>query len=277
MKIISWNINGIRSVNQKDKQGKKITNNENENVINSIITEQSPNIICLQEIKCSDQHIKDFDRYKTQYPYIYICCSTKKGYAGVAILSKIEPKKIMYNFEPLEDNKLDHNFQTEGRIITLEFDKFYLLSVYTLNSKQKLERLEQRTTVWEPLFRKMINKLQKDKPVILMGDLNVAYNDIDIHSTKGKSKSAGFTDEERKEFGKLIEECEMIDTFRSIYPDKIQYTYFSNFANSRGNNKGWRIDYSCVSKKLKSKVIDSTIHNQYFGSDHCPIKLELSV
>ena len=208
--------------------------------------------------------------------------SIKKGYSGVAVISKIEPLHTYYDFSIFNVDKFGedynlYNFTKEGRLLTLEFNNFFLVNCYTINSKQKLERLDQRINVWEPIIRKYINKLQEIKPVIFCGDLNVAHLDIDIFNTKGKNKSPGFTKEEREAFGKLLEECSMFDTYRTLYPQKQEYTYFSNFAKSREHNKGWLIDRFVLSKSLYKYVSDSSIHNEYKGSDHCPIMLTLNI
>jgi exodeoxyribonuclease III len=275
MKFISWNVNGIRSVLQKDKSGNKIEKAQ-ENGIDYIVKTYDPDVICLQEVKCSPGHQTELKQYETRYPNIYVNCSkARKGYSGVLIMSKERPKEVYYEFEKMSLKDINHDFLQEGRLITLDFDKFYLVNCYTPNSKQKLERLEQRTKEWEPLFRSYIKTLQKDKPVIVCGDLNVAYTELDLHNTKGHSRSAGFTKEEREEFGKLLEECELTDTFREKYPTERKYTYFSNFRNSRQNNKGWRIDYFLVSSFYKKKFKRADIMTDIYGSDHVPIYLEI--
>jgi exodeoxyribonuclease III len=262
MILISFNINGIRSNN----------NNKEYNALQTIINEYNPDVISLQEIKCSSCHLNEFQKYEN-YPYIVINpAKSKKGYSGTAMMSKTKPLNIYLDFDFL-DTKLDFDFINEGRVITLEFDKYYVVSCYVPNSKSKLERLEERTDTWEPLMRKYINKLQKLKPVVLCGDLNVAHQNIDIFNHKGHSKSAGFTNEERDEFTKLLKECNLVDTFRELYPEEKKYTYWSYFGNSRTNNKGWRIDYFLISKTLK--LSNSLILDHIYGSDHCPILLEI--
>jgi exodeoxyribonuclease III len=265
MILISFNINGIRANNNKNKEN---------NALETIINEYNPDIISLQEIKCSSCHLNEFQKYEN-YPYIVINpAKSKKGYSGTAMMSKIKPLNIYLDFDFLS-NKLDFDFINEGRVITLEFDKYYIVSCYVPNSKTKLERLEQRTDIWEPLMRKYINKLQEFKPVILCGDLNVAHQNIDIFNHKGHSKSAGFTNEEKNEFTNLLNECNFIDTFRELYPEEKKYTYWSYLGNARKNNKGWRIDYFLISKKLKKKLKNSLILDNINGSDHCPILLEI--
>lgn len=273
MKIVSWNVNGYRSVLSKKKDGSKTTDNI-DNVLSSVIEEFQPDILCLQEVKCSGNNLKDFDLYRRKFPYIYVNYSTiKKGYSGVACFSKQEPLHVHHDM-------LDNDyaaFLQEGRLLTLEFDNYFVVNCYTVNSKQKLERLQQRVDEWDVSFRNFIKKLQKSKSVIIVGDMNVAHDEIDIHTVKGHKKSAGFTQEERDSFTKLINECKLIDTYRFHNPHKEEYTYFSNFAHSRDKNKGWRIDYALVSEQLKSKTINSSIHKEYFGSDHVPIMLNISL
>lgn len=265
MILISFNINGIRANNNKNKE---------DNALYTIINEYNPDIICLQEIKCSSCHLNEFQKYEN-YPYIYINpAKSKKGYSGTAMMSKIKPLNIYLDFDFLS-KKLDFDFIKEGRVITLEFDKYYIVSCYVPNSKTKLERLEERTDTWEPLMRKYINKLQELKSVILCGDLNVAHKNIDIYNHKGHSKSAGFTNEERNEFTNLLNECDIVDTFRELYPEEIKYTYWSYLGKARLKNKGWRIDYFLISKKLKKKLSNSLILDKIYGSDHCPILLEI--
>lgn len=272
MKIVSFNVNGIRSINNKNKLGKK--DDINNNVINYLINNIEPDIILLQEIKCNECNIDSLKIYN--FNYIFMNTSTiKKGYSGVCILSKIKPINIFYNFENI--GKYDFSFINEGRIITLEFENFYLITCYTPNSKPNLERLYERINIWEPLLRKYIKKLKKNKHVILAGDLNVAHNDIDIFTTFGHNRSPGFTIEERNEFTKLLKNCNLIDTFRFLYPNEIKYSYWSNMAKSREKNNGWRLDYFLVDKDLKDNIIESNILDDIYGSDHAPIILNINI
>jgi exodeoxyribonuclease-3 len=265
MIFISFNINGIRSNNKNLKV----------NALKTIINDYKPEIILLQEIKCSSCHLNEFEIYD-EYTYIYLNTSkNKKGYSGVGIMSKIKPLKVYQDFDYLEE-KLEYDFINEGRIITLEFKNYFIITCYSPNSKTHLERLEQRTQIFEPILRKYINKLQEIKPIILCGDLNVAHQNIDIFNHKGHSKSAGFTKEERNEFSKLLSECNLIDTYRELYPEQKQYTYWSYLRNSREKNKGWRIDYFLISNILKIKLNNSLILDNIFGSDHCPILLDIN-
>ena len=262
--LVSFNINGIRSNNK---------NSEN-NALLTIIKDYDPDIILLQEIKCSSCNMNEFVKYK-QYPYIILNPSkTRKGYSGVAVMSKLKPDNIYLDFNYLQ-KKIDYDFVNEGRVITLEFNNYFIVTCYTPNSKVHLERLEERTQIWEPLMREYINKLQQTKPVILCGDLNVAHKNIDIFNHKGHSKSAGFTNDEREEFSKLLTECNVIDTYRELYPEEKQYTYWSYLGKAREKNKGWRIDYFLISKQLRKKLNNSMILDHIFGSDHCPILLNI--
>ena len=273
-KFISWNINGIRSVNKK-------TQDDNHNPISFIIRAYDPDVICFQEIKCCIDHQTEFDAYKSVYPHIFINpAKNRKGYSGVAVMCKTKPKNVYFDYDFLTNamkaRVSDHDFLTEGRIITIENDDFFLVCVYTPNSKPKLERLQQRISEWGPLFMKLVDALQTIKPVIITGDLNVAHTPLDIHTTRGHTKSAGFTKEEREDFDTLLTKQQLIDTFRYKNPDTRAYTYFSNFAKSREKNKGWRIDYFIVSKKLQKNVKRAEILSNIKGSDHVPVLLELS-
>jgi len=206
--------------------------------------------------------------YKYRY---YSTCSEKGGYAGTAIFSKKEPKNVTYG---LYDK--NENLDSEGRVITLEFKKFYLIHVYTPNSGIALQRLHYRTTVWDPAFKKWLLHLQKSKPIIVCGDLNVANEEIDLKNPKSNHKTAGFTDEERDSFKKILEDVELIDTYRYKYPTKQEYSYWTYRMNSRAKNVGWRIDYFLVSKNIINKVKKSKILTDVMGSDHAPIKLNIT-
>lgn len=259
MKIISWNVNGLRAILTKDKKGKKDT--KNKNVLETLVIEQNPDIICLQETKCPEDCIINLNfKYKN-----ILASKTKKGYSGVAILAKEEPINILDDFT---ENQ-------EGRIICLEFSKFYIINAYVPNSKADLSRLDYRINVWESKIRKYINKLQEKKPVVYTGDLNVAPTELDIHTVKGHSRSHGFTEEERNAFLELKTDCKMIDTFRYLHGNEKKYSWFSNFGKARENNKGWRIDIFLVSEEFQKNIKNSEILGEYNGSDHIPILLEL--
>jgi exodeoxyribonuclease-3 len=264
MKLVSFNINGIRANNKNTKN----------NALQTIIDNYDPEIISLQEIKCSDCHIDEFLIYKN-YPNIMINPSrARKGYSGVGILSKIKPINVFLDFDFLKKD-FDYSFVKEGRLITAEFDNFYVISCYSPNSKDFLKRLDERVNFWEPLLREYINTLQQFKPVILCGDLNVAHNNIDIFNPKTHVNSACFTIQEREAFSKLLNDCKMIDTFRELYPNEVKYTFWSYLARGRIKNNGWRLDYFVISKKLKKKMKNALILDHIYGSDHCPILLEL--
>jgi len=261
MRIISWNVNGLRAILEKDKNGKRDT--KNKNVLESLILEQDPDIICLQETKCPEDCKMDVNfKYKK-----ILSSKNKKGYSGVAILSKEEPINVLEDFSENE----------EGRLICLEFYKFYLINVYVPNSKPDLSRLDYRINIWESKIKKYINKLQEKKLVIYTGDLNVAPTELDIHTIKGHNRSHGFTEEERNAFLELKKECKMIDTFRYLHPNEKKYSWFSNFGKARENNKGWRIDIFLISDKLQQNIKNSDILREYNGSDHIPIILDLDI
>lgn len=262
MRIISFNVNGIKSIHNKSKTGEKGCSIEN-NVLNMLVKEQNPDILCLQEIRCQD--LKLLETYKTYFPHIYASHSTvKKGYSGTAILSKEKPIKVT-NY--IHDTASIHN---EGRIIVAEYEKYYVVNVYTPNSKDELARLNERLE-WDTMFKNYVKSL--NKPVITCGDFNCANEDIDIHNPKVHHKSAGFSDDERKSFHSLLEETSLIDTFRFMNPTSVKYSYWSNFHQSRSKNRGWRIDYVLSSKGLTVNFAD--ILSDYFGSDHCPVVADI--
>lgn len=249
MKLISWNVNGIRAAIKKG--------------FLDYFNEQNADIFCLQETKLSagqlDLELKGYHQY---WNY-----AEKKGYSGTAIFTKEEPLSVSYGLGIEEHDK-------EGRVITLEFEKFYMITVYTPNSKDELLRLDYRM-VWEDEFRKYLKNLEKKKPVVVCGDLNVAHKEIDLKNPKTNRRNAGFTDEERGKFTELLESG-FIDTFRYFYPDlEHAYSWWSYRANARKNNTGWRIDYFVVSKALEKYLVDAEIHAQTEGSDHCPVVLFL--
>lgn len=261
MKIIAWNVNGIRSLSKT-------------NYLDDMLDKHNPDIFCMGETKLScsyddikNQLIKKFPKFKFMY---WSPCKIKNGYSGTSIFCKKERISINYGLKH-KDKELDE----EGRVITIELDKFYLIHVYTPNSGQALNRLEWRTTVWDRAFENWIKFLEKIKPVIVCGDLNVAREPIDLKNPKTNAKTAGFTKEERESFEKILTNCELIDSYRKIYPEKVEYSFWSYMRNSREKNIGWRIDYFLVSKKLENKVKDSSILTDIMGSDHAPIKLKI--
>ena len=261
LKVISWNLNGIRSVMKKED-------------LYQLIENEKPNIICFGETKISCPFIDTEEELKKKikgYKYRYWSpCLVKNGYSGTAIFSKKKPLNVTYG---LGSSPLDQ----EGRIITLEFEKFYLLHVYTPNSGQELKRLDYRVNTWDKEFRKFVKNLNKTKPTIVTGDLNVAHNEIDIHDPKGNSKNSGFTKEERESFSKFLKEADMIDTFRELNPDEKKYSFWTYMHNARSKNKGWRIDYFLVPKKIINWVKKSDILTDTMGSDHAPVYINLSI
>ena len=251
MKLISWNVNGLRAILNKGFE-------ENFKNFNA-------DIFCLQETKMQPEQLDlNFDGYLK-----YFNSAIKKGYSGTAIYTKIKPLSVKYGIEIEEHD-------SEGRVITLEFDKFFLVNWYTQNSQKELARLEYRVK-WENDFRNYLINLDKIKPVILCGDLNVAHKEIDLKNPKTNTHNAGFTIEERNEMTNLLASG-FVDSFRYLYPDiKNIYTWWSYMRNARENNAGWRIDYFIVSEKIKEKIIDSKIHDDVYGSDHCPVELEINL
>lgn len=255
MKLISWNVNGIRACISKGCL--------------DFLKKESPDIFCLQEIKA---HPEQVDADLSMYENHYWNPAEKKGYSGTAIFSKIKPISIKNGgLGILED---------EGRIITLEFETFYLVNVYTPNSKRDLTRLDLRYNEWDKAFLSYLKSLEKNKPVITCGDLNVAHTKLDIARPDGNKTTAtrpgnpGFTDKERKRFSDYLN-AGFIDTFRQLNPEKIKYSWWSYMRNVRARNIGWRIDYFLTSNSLKSKIKKADILTEVMGSDHCPILLEM--
>jgi exodeoxyribonuclease III len=251
MKLISWNVNGIRACVQKG--------------FLEYFKEVDADVFCIQESKLQEGQINlDLEGYHQYWNY-----AEKKGYSGTAIFSKVKPINCAYGI-----NKEEHD--KEGRVITLEFESFYFVTVYTPNSKQELERLENRME-WENEFRAYLKGLDKIKPVIMCGDLNVAHKEIDLKNPKTNLRNAGFTIEERSKFTELLAEG-FIDTYRYFNPDKEgAYSWWSYRFNARANNTGWRIDYFCVSDRIKDKLTSADIHPEVLGSDHCPVELVVSI
>lgn len=249
MKLISWNVNGIRACIKKG--------------FLDYFNSENADIFCLQETKLSEGQLQlDLEGYYQYWNY-----AEKKGYSGTAIFTKVEPLSVSYGIGIEEHDN-------EGRVITAEFDKFYMVTVYTPNSKDELLRLDYRM-VWEDAFREYLKNLEKKKPVVVCGDLNVAHKEIDLKNPKTNRRNPGFTDEERNKFSVLLENG-FIDTFRYFYPDlEHAYSWWSYRANARKNNTGWRIDYFVVSKDLEKNLVDAEIHAQQEGSDHCPVVLNI--
>ena len=251
MKLISWNVNGIRAcINKGFKE---------------FFEKEQADIFCIQETKCHPGQIElEFEGYKSFWN-----SAEKKGYSGTAIFSKKEPINVKYGIDKEEHDK-------EGRVITLEFEEFYLVNIYTPNSKRELERLDYRMT-WENEIREYLLKLEKIKPIIMCGDLNVAHKEIDLKNPKNNRRNAGFTDEERNKMTELLE-AGFIDTFRYLYPDKRDcYSWWSYMGHAREKNVGWRIDYFITSKEMSDKIKEAKIYSEVYGSDHCPVGLEINL
>jgi len=249
MKLISWNVNGIRAALNKG--------------FKDFFNEMDADIFCIQETKMQEGQVEiDFEGYKQ-----YWNSAEKKGYSGTVIFTKVEPISVKYGIGIEEHDN-------EGRVITLEFDKFYMVNIYTPNSKRELERLDYRM-IWEEEIKKHIKKLDESKPVIVCGDLNVAHTEMDIKNAKSNKRNAGFTDEEREKMTLFLNDG-FTDTFRYIYPDKKDaYSWWSYMGNARAKNVGWRIDYFIVSNTIKEDIKDAYIYPEVIGSDHCPVGLEV--
>ena len=251
MKLISWNVNGLRAALNKG--------------FNEFFNEVNADIFCVQETKLQEGQIE----LAPEGYNVYWNSAIKKGYSGTAVFSKIEPNNVKYGIGIQEHDQ-------EGRVITLEYEKLYLVNCYTPNSQRELTRLEYRMK-WEDSFREYLKKLNTLKPVILCGDLNVAHNEIDLKNPTTNRHNAGFTDEERKQMTELLNSG-FTDSFRYLYPDKKEcYSWWSYMFHAREKNAGWRIDYFIVSNDIKEKIIDSKIHSEVFGSDHCPVELEIEL
>ena len=251
MKLISWNVNGIRACINKG--------------FKDFFNEIDADIFCIQETKCQKNQIDlEFKGYTS-----YWNSAEKKGYSGTAIFTKQKPISVTYGIGIEEHDK-------EGRVITLEFEKFYMINIYTPNSKRELERLEYRQ-IWEDEIRKYMLKLNENKPVIMCGDLNVAHKEIDLKNPKTNRHNAGFTDEERKKKTELLD-AGFVDTFRVLYPEKENaYSWWSYMGHAREKNVGWRIDYFIVSKSIENCIKEAKIHSEILGSDHCPVELEIDI
>lgn len=251
MKMVSWNVNGLRACVTKG--------------FVDIFNKLDADIFCLQETKLQEGQIDlPLEGYYQYWNY-----AEKKGYSGTAIFTKKEPLAVTNGIEIDEHN-------TEGRVITLEFQDFFFVTCYTPNSQNELKRLDYRMK-WDDDFREYLLRLNKKKPVILCGDLNVAHNEIDLKNPKTNRKNAGFSDEEREKMTKLLNSG-FTDSFRYLYPDKEGiYSWWSYRFNARKNNAGWRIDYFITSDSIKDKIIDSKIHTDIMGSDHCPVELDIDL
>lgn len=251
MKLISWNVNGLRACVQKG--------------FLDIFKELDADMFCIQESKLQEGQISlELEGYHQYWNY-----AIKKGYSGTAIFTRREPMSVAYGIGIEEHDQ-------EGRVITLEFAEFYLVTVYTPNSQSELARLDYRMR-WEDAFLSYLKGLEEKKPIVFCGDLNVAHKEIDLKNPKTNRKNAGFTDEERGKFSTLLGQG-FIDTYRYFHPDQEGiYSWWSYRFQARKKNAGWRIDYFCVSESLKEKLVDAKIHTEIMGSDHCPVELDIDL
>lgn len=248
MKFISWNVNGLRACVKKDFEAS--------------FHHLDADFFCLQETKMQAGQLDlQFEGYQSYWNY-----ADKKGYSGTAIYTKHEPLNVTYG---LGIDEHDH----EGRVITMEMEDFFLITVYVPNSQDELRRLDYRMQ-WEDDFRAYVKQLDAIKPVIICGDLNVAHEEIDLKNPKTNRRNAGFTDEERKKMTILLNNG-FVDTFRHLYPEQVTYSWWSYRFRAREKNAGWRIDYFLISERLKERLVDAKIHTEILGSDHCPVELEL--
>ena len=248
MKFISWNVNGLRACVGKEFEQQ--------------FKDLDADFFCLQETKMQAGQLDiSFPGYESYWNY-----ADKKGYSGTAIFTKHKPLNVTYG---IDIDEHDH----EGRVITLEMDDFYLVTVYTPNSQDGLRRLEYRMK-WEDDFQAYLHKLDEKKPVIVCGDMNVAHQEIDLKNPKTNHKNAGFTDEEREKMTQLLSNG-FIDTFRTLYPEQVTYSWWSYRFRAREKNTGWRIDYFLISERLKDRLEDAKIHTEIMGSDHCPVEIIL--
>lgn len=265
MKLYSWNVNGIRAVLTKG-------------TFQQFIADEQPDVVCLQETKAKEEQVQlDLPGY-----HLYWNSADKAGYSGTAIFSKTEPSQVIRGFADDIAEKYglagdSYGDPTkEGRVLSAEFNDFWVVTVYTPNSKGDLSRLGLRHTQWDPAFLEHIQQLEKTKPVLFCGDLNVAHNEIDLANPKPNVGKHGFTSEEREGFDNF-EKAGLFDTYRTKYPQQEgAYSWWTHWANARARNIGWRIDYWLASASLKDRIIDAKIHPDVMGSDHCPVSIEIS-
>jgi exodeoxyribonuclease III len=250
MKFISWNVNGLRACVGKD--------------FSQSFESLNADFFCLQETKMQAGQLElQFPGYTSYWNY-----AEKKGYSGTAIYTRKEPLAVSYG---IGIDEHDH----EGRVITLEYDKFFLVTVYTPNAQEELRRLDYRMT-WEDAFQAYLHQLDAKKPVIVCGDMNVAHQEIDLKNPKTNRRSAGFTDEERSKMTQLLNNG-FTDTFRTLHPEQITYSYWSYRFRAREKNAGWRIDYFLISDRLRPQLKGASIHTEIYGSDHCPVELDIDI
>ena len=251
MNLISWNVNGLRAV-------------LNKGFMDFFMAEQ-PDIFCLQETKMQPEQAD----IKPEGYEVYWNSAVRKGYSGTAVFSRIKPNAVMIDLEQEEHG-------SEGRVLTLEYDDFYLVNVYSPNSQRELARLDYRM-IWQDDFRTHLKRLDAKKPVIICGDMNVAHQEIDLKNPKSNQKNAGFTPQEREKMTELLE-AGFIDSFRYLYPEQTgAYTWWSYMFNARAKNAGWRIDYFLVSERIKEQIRQAKIYSEVMGSDHCPVGLEIAI
>lgn len=265
MKLISWNVNGIRSVLKKD-------------ALRPLLEAEAPDVLCLQETKAQPG---EADPGATGY-HVYWNSAQKKGYSGTALLSKVEPLSVVYGLPEDLQKKYDMSADeygdpnTEGRVLTAEFDSFFVVTVYTPNAKDDLSRIPLRQKLWDPAFLEHCQRLEKTKPVVFCGDFNVAHTELDLANPKPNRGKKGFTDEERAGFQAFVD-AGFVDTLRLFKQGNGHYTWWSNFGGARERNVGWRIDYFMVSAALKPKVTAADNLAHVMGSDHCPVSVTLSL
>lgn len=251
MKLISWNVNGLRAVMKKDFEG--------------IFEAMDTDVLCLQETKMQAGQLD----YDPEGYYAYYNYAEKKGYSGTAVYTRVKPLNVTYGIQEEEHN-------TEGRVITCEYENFFLVCVYTPNSQPELKRVEYRMK-WEDDFREYLKMLDETKPVVLCGDLNVAHKEIDLKNPSANRKNPGFSDQERQQFTNLLD-VGFVDSFREIHPNEAdRYSWWSYRFNARSRNAGWRIDYFVVSERIRNAIVDADILDQVLGSDHCPVMIQLDI
>jgi exodeoxyribonuclease-3 len=263
MKLISWNVNGLRAVLRKG-------------TFEPFVRKFQPDILCLQETKAQQGQAQiDLPEYEEIWN-----SAQKPGYAGTAIFTKVKPISVTFDLPNVNEKKFRDEFGdplSEGRVITLEFKNFFLVNVYTPNAKPDLSRLPLRHKIWDPEFLAYLKSMETKKPVVLCGDLNVAHTEIDLARPKENHGNAGFTDEEREGADNIVN-AGFIDTFRHLHPDTLgAYTWWSNFGWARSRNVGWRIDYFFISAGLKKRLLNACIHQEVLGSDHCPVEVVLDI
>lgn len=273
LKLFSWNINGLRAVLRK-------------NALQTFLGTYHPNILCLQEIKCHPNQLNLFESDALKDYEVFWNPAERPGYSGTATLIKKDAPCSLPQTPTLQTMTFAQQLQThvadkygspasEGRILVLEFDKFYLVNVYTPNSKTDLSRLDLRHDSWDPEFLRLLESLEKSKPVVTCGDFNCAVEEIDLARPQTNHTHAGFTDAEREGVRKFLE-AGFIDTFRNQHPDAARYSWWSHWGKARENNVGWRIDYFFISNSLRANLLDAEIYESVLGSDHCPISITLN-